>query len=294
MAALPYMQLYIADYLADTMHLTTEEHGAYLLLLFNYWQTGKPIPKARLSRIARLGNDRWASVESSLNEFFTDNGTEWVHDRIERDLDSVHAAQSQRSAAGKASAEARKNKTPTKLERKSNARSTTAEVPLNESQTNRDTDTDTDTDKSNPLNPPAGEGAAAKPKPQRAKPKRVIPEPFLVSVALQEWSARRTPAVNIDLETERFINHFKAEGKTKADWDATWQNWMLRAQTDTERYVHRPSGNVNRQQQIEDANNAVVRDFERQEREGMGAPSDTPDFVGTGEPIIEGDFIRED
>ena len=54
MAALPYMQLYIADYLADTMHLSAEEHGAYLLLMFNYWQTGKPIPKNRLAKIARL------------------------------------------------------------------------------------------------------------------------------------------------------------------------------------------------------------------------------------------------
>lgn len=70
MAALPYMQLYIADYLADTMHLSAEEHGAYLLLMFNYWQTGKPIPKNRLAKISRLTNERWADVEPSLREFF--------------------------------------------------------------------------------------------------------------------------------------------------------------------------------------------------------------------------------
>lgn len=89
MAALPYMQLYIADYLADTMHLSAEEHGAYLLLMFNYWQTGKPIPKNRLAKIARLTNERWADVEPSLQEFFCDNGEEWVHLRIEEDLASV-------------------------------------------------------------------------------------------------------------------------------------------------------------------------------------------------------------
>ncbi|PAC71106.1 hypothetical protein CGS27_07440, partial [Enterobacter cloacae] len=89
MAALPYMQLYIADYLADTMHLSTEEHGAYLLLMFNYWQTGRPIPKNRLSKIARLSNDRWNAVEPSLKEFFNDTGTEWVQERIERDLEAV-------------------------------------------------------------------------------------------------------------------------------------------------------------------------------------------------------------
>ncbi|WP_164485035.1 DUF1376 domain-containing protein [Pseudomonas sp. CMR5c] len=144
MAALPYMQLYVADYLADTMHLTTEEHGAYLLLIFNYWQTGRPIPKARLARIARLSNERWTDVEQSLNEFFNDNGEAWVHERIERDLEAVHATQNQRSAAGKASAEARKNKNAAKQQRKSNDRSTPVEKPLNENSTNKDTDTDTD------------------------------------------------------------------------------------------------------------------------------------------------------
>jgi uncharacterized protein YdaU (DUF1376 family) len=89
MAALPYMQLYIADYLADTMHLSTEEHGAYLLLMFNYWQTGKPIPKNRLAKIARVPNDRWLSIEQTLSEFFEDDGESWVHLRIERDMESV-------------------------------------------------------------------------------------------------------------------------------------------------------------------------------------------------------------
>lgn len=110
MAALPYMQLYIADYLADTMHLSAEEHGAYLLLMFNYWQTGKPIPKNRLAKIARLTNERWADVEPSLREFFCDNGDEWVHLRIEEDLASVREKLTKKSAAGKASVQARRNR----------------------------------------------------------------------------------------------------------------------------------------------------------------------------------------
>ncbi|MGE1156986.1 YdaU family protein [Pseudomonas kitaguniensis] len=138
MAALPYMQLYVADYLADTMHLTTEEHGAYLLLIFNYWQTGKPIPVARLSRIARLTNDRWADVERTLNEFFNERDGEWTHERIERDLEALHATQAQRIAAGKASAEARKNAAKTRSKAPRNDRSTPVKISLNENSTNKE------------------------------------------------------------------------------------------------------------------------------------------------------------
>ncbi|QHP80671.1 DUF1376 domain-containing protein [Pectobacterium odoriferum] len=144
MAALPYMQLYIADYLADTMHLSTEEHGAYLLLMFNYWQTGKPIPKNRLAKIARMGNDRWISVESSLKEFFNDNGAEWVHERIERDLDAVRMSLEQKSAAGKASAEARRVKKGTNYQRGGNARSTGVKNPLEQSGNGNPTNKDPD------------------------------------------------------------------------------------------------------------------------------------------------------
>lgn len=100
MAALPYMQLYIADYLADTMHLSTEEHGAYLLLMFNYWQTGKPIPKSRLAKIARVPNDRWSAIEQTLSEFFEDDGECWIHFRIERDMESVVSSSKGKKYAG--------------------------------------------------------------------------------------------------------------------------------------------------------------------------------------------------
>lgn len=138
MAALPYMQLYVADYLADTMHLSTEEHGAYLLIIFNYWQTGKPIPKPRLPKIARLSNDRWISAEASLSEFFNEVGNEWVHERIEIDLEAVRIAQTQRVAAGKASAEARKQSAKAGIAKARNDRSTTAGNPLNENATNKE------------------------------------------------------------------------------------------------------------------------------------------------------------
>jgi len=145
------MQLYIADYLADTMHLSTEEHGAYLLLMFNYWQTGKPLPKSRLAKIARLSNERWTTVEQTLNEFFNDTGTEWIHERIEADLEAVKAKQMQRSEAGKASAMKRKSKPAS---RASTGPATTVERslqrplndPSNKRSTNIDTDIDIDTD----------------------------------------------------------------------------------------------------------------------------------------------------
>lgn len=138
MAALPYMQFYVAEYLADTAHLDAEENGAYLLLIFNYWQTGKPIPKKRLQKVARVCNDRWTDVEEALSEFFTDDGECWVHDRIEADLAAVEEAQAQRAAAGKASAEARKAAKRKALKEKSNDRSTPVQREDSDRSTNKE------------------------------------------------------------------------------------------------------------------------------------------------------------
>jgi len=92
MAALPYMQLYVAEYLADTQHLTLEEHGAYLLLIMNYWQRGKALVDCnkRLSCVCRIPQERWLLIRPSLEEFFEVHDGLWWHGRIEKDLASIN------------------------------------------------------------------------------------------------------------------------------------------------------------------------------------------------------------
>lgn len=91
-----------------------------------------------------------------------DNGEEWVHLRIEEDLASVREKLTKKSAAGKASVQARRSRkeadVQTKQERNLTGVQTDVEVvfehDVNTKATNKDTDKDLKTDP--PLNPPRG------------------------------------------------------------------------------------------------------------------------------------------
>lgn len=146
MAALPYMPLYVADYLADAAHLSTVQHGAYLLLIMTYWQRGEPLPDndKRLARIARMTDREWLDARDDLAEFFDVGRGIWAHGRIERELEKVRSKSDQARNAGRASAE-----------RRSNGRSTDGEREGQRAFNHTDTDTDTDVIE-NP-NPFAGE-----------------------------------------------------------------------------------------------------------------------------------------
>jgi uncharacterized protein YdaU (DUF1376 family) len=80
----PWMPLYVADYLADTAHLSAAEHGAYMLLIMHYWRAGKlPNDEKQLQRIARMTAREWANSRETIAAFFDDG---WVHGRIENEL----------------------------------------------------------------------------------------------------------------------------------------------------------------------------------------------------------------
>lgn len=101
MSALPYMPLYVADYLADTAHLTALGNGAYLMLIMNYWQRGKALPgnADQLARIARVTRDEWDVIAADLEEFFDVVDGQWVHHRIEAELAKVRARPDQKTWA---------------------------------------------------------------------------------------------------------------------------------------------------------------------------------------------------
>jgi uncharacterized protein YdaU (DUF1376 family) len=95
----PWMPLYIADYLADTGHLSTEEHGAYLLLTMHYWRTGGlPDDDGELALISRLPEKRWQQVRLKLARLFKDG---WRHTRVDAELARAHAKHERRAEAGK-------------------------------------------------------------------------------------------------------------------------------------------------------------------------------------------------
>lgn len=68
----PFMQLYVGDYMADTTLLTTEQHGAYLLLLMTMWRHDAKLPNdpRKLARIARTTVRKWPAIWDGIEGFF--------------------------------------------------------------------------------------------------------------------------------------------------------------------------------------------------------------------------------
>ena len=122
-----WMPLYVGDYMADTMHLTTTEHGAYLLLIMHYWRAG-PLPRDDkiLQGIARVSRQAWSQgIGETIKAFFYLKEGHWHHKRIDEEIERCQGVINQRKAAGRASAQARWR------QREGNARSTDVEQPLN-------------------------------------------------------------------------------------------------------------------------------------------------------------------
>ncbi len=102
------MPIWIGDYLADTQRLTCEQHGAYLLMIFDYWRNGPPPDDDDVLRsIVKLDAKAWAKHRPVLERMFQVRDGSWHHRRIDRELEEARGNQQRRSDKAKAAAEAR-------------------------------------------------------------------------------------------------------------------------------------------------------------------------------------------
>lgn len=102
MSAPPFMQLYVSDYLGDTLHLTTEQHGAYMLLLLAMWNGGGDLPADPkfLCRVTRCTPSRWARIGADVLSFFTVESGRLTNARLGLELKKAQEKSIQRAVLG--------------------------------------------------------------------------------------------------------------------------------------------------------------------------------------------------
>ena len=86
-----WMPIYWGDYTKKTQHLSTLEHGAYLLLIAHYWNTGEPIADNDevLRRITRTTTKQWKMIASTIRGFFIIEDGLMRHQRVESELQTA-------------------------------------------------------------------------------------------------------------------------------------------------------------------------------------------------------------
>lgn len=103
-----WMPLDVGDYLADTSHLTTLQHGAYMLILMHYWKKGPPPDDDdQLAAIARVDAKTWKGMRVVIRQFFTPGDGTLHQKRADAERAKTADINGKRSRAGKEGAEAR-------------------------------------------------------------------------------------------------------------------------------------------------------------------------------------------
>ena len=225
-AEFPALPLWTDAYLADTQHLTNEEHGVYLRLLMFAWRTSDcslPVDDRRLATMVGVTAKVWARLKPVVMSFWTLDGDVWRQKKLTSERVFVKAKRD----AGRAGAEARWNGKPL---------------------------SNNETDNANPYSKPHSKpyGKPMPPTPIPSKKEREpIGSPKKSGSRLQadwalppDWLAWSTdqglPELAGRLEGERFRDYWigiPGPGGVKLDWQATWRNWVRKAIADQAKYA---------------------------------------------------------
>jgi len=258
-----YYPFHIGDYLSATRHLSWAEDCAYRRLLDTYYVSEKPLP-SDLRAVCRLvlatTDEQREAVKVVLEEFFELAEDGWINARADREIAAMREKQEkQRAKANKRWQKPREepgnaSALPQHEESDAAAQKTDADAmpptptptpkgkpptsPVGEvSPPSDETPSVTETPDASPSAPPHLDGEQCSLVSLPAKPDARgtrLSADWRLPKAWGEWALQERPTWNADAVravSERFRDHWIAKpGKDgrKADWLATWRNWVRR------------------------------------------------------------------
>jgi uncharacterized protein YdaU (DUF1376 family) len=215
MAEFPALPLWTDAYLGDTTHLTTIEHGAYLLLLITAWRTRDgvlPDDDRLLARYTRMTPTQWKRMRPILADFFVIEGGTWTQQRLRDERDAVKQLSERQREKGLRSGEVRSLKTKGRHRAAVKSGSTGDEPDVNRKRTSP-TPTPIEKERDKSLSK------------KTALPNDFEPELFgegSEAAKIQDgWDGAHTAS-----QLERFKDHHRKMGSKFADWQAAWGTWV--------------------------------------------------------------------
>jgi uncharacterized protein YdaU (DUF1376 family) len=278
MAKAPFMPLYTSDYLGDTGHLSTEEHGAYLLILMQMWNAGGSLPAdpSKLARVARCSTKKWLAMQDTVLAFFNIDGDQISSNRLTKERQKVEAKTEVRRSAGAKGGAAKALKT--KERPIANAIAKPCHSP--------DAITIEETIAiaivaPQPPDPPESKSTGRVR--GSARGNRIAPNwaPTITDYAFA--SSEGMTREDINREADKFRDYWIAKSGREAcklDWSATWRNWV---RSDFRKRNGSGSGNASR-------NGGRTEAFDRLAERLQGG-SDRADAWQHDDPATEGGYV---
>lgn len=286
-----YVEHHFGDYARDTGHLSLLEHGVYRQLLDLYYVREAPLPldKRALCRLIRAtsATERRA-LDSVLEDFFLVSEDGYRHKRCDAEIARFRdkQAKAKRSAMARwggggtdseRNATATEDSVPTHCDGSANAYANASngamrthcegnahQTPITRHQTpsTKHQPPDPKALRRNPSTGVARVEAEKPPKTPRASRLGLADLPELWS----EFAREKRPDLDPGETWERFRDFWLGKpGKdgTKADWFATWRNWVRNERPGTAA----GQGNGSKQAALEARNQAHAEEFARRQAE---------------------------
>lgn len=207
--SLPYFPMFPSDFEAKTSHLSLIEDGAYNRLLRICWMTpgcSMPADEAWIMRRARAhGDAEQAAVRAVLEEFFAVVNGRYSNARLRREWLSANDAHEKRKNAGAKGGKAKA------LKYNDSASSNAVAMPKQ------------------PEPEPESRKREANASPKKSHGTR-LPDDWTLPKAWGEWAlSQQWPEPVVRAEADKFRDYWHSvagQKGRKADWQATWRNWM--------------------------------------------------------------------